>query len=508
MKTKLMEIVLTCKAVEPLTFQADLLAVGVFSDSRLPIVEKLNARLDKVLDKLQQQGDFEAAPAATALIYSTGRISAFRILFVGLGKKSDCDQNTVRKAVSMAAKTAVDLKAKTAGLLFPMVLPRLEKAQVAQVLSEGAFFGAYRYDEYLEKKDTKRPDKIHFTTIFEDIQTLKECQNAFQRGIIIGAAQNTTRTLANRPPNVINPRMLAAEAKRLCASIPALSCRILDVKQLTAKKMGGILSVGQGSATPPALIVLHYRPTRRAASDVFGLVGKAITFDSGGISLKPGEGLHDMKFDKSGGMAVLGTLLAAAQLKVPLELYGLIPTAENMPSGSSYRPGDIITTYSGKTVEIQNTDAEGRLLLADAITYAQQLGCKTIVDVATLTGACVVAIGKKRAGLMTNDSDLAEQIKKAAEFSGERVWPLPCDDEFVEEMKSKVASLKNIGSKWGAACAAGAFLSQFAQGVRWAHLDIAGPGVWGADEKDPAGSVGFGVRLLTYWLMLISQQKQ
>jgi leucyl aminopeptidase len=299
----------------------------------------------------------------------------------------------------------------------------------------------------------------------------------------------------------VSPQILAGEAMKI-ARQTKLRCTVLDEKKLAAKKMGGILAVGQGSANKPRLMILEYRPAKMTKNTpTIGLVGKAITFDSGGISIKPSEGMQDMKFDKSGGIAVLGAMRAIAQLKPKVRVLGIVPAAENMPSGLAYRPGDIITTYSGKTVEIHNTDAEGRMILCDAITYAEELGCQTIVDVATLTGACVVALGQKRAGVMGNDEKLIERLKEAAKKTGERIWPLPCDDEFVEAMKSKIADLKNTGGKWGGACTAAAFLSQFIKKAKWAHLDIAGVGVWGADETTAAGSVGFGVRLLTTFIM-------
>jgi leucyl aminopeptidase len=317
-------------------------------------------------------------------------------------------------------------------------------------------------------------------------------------GTVTGPAQNYARTIANRPANVINPVSLATEARKLARNTVGLQCAVLDVRHLKEKKMGGILAVGQGSATPPRLIHLSYLPrvvTKYTPS--VALVGKAVTFDSGGISLKPGAGMYDMKFDKSGGIAVLGAIKAIAELRLDVKVTGLIPAAENMPGTGSYRPGDIVTTYSGKTVEIQNTDAEGRMLLCDAIAYAEELGYKTIIDIATLTGACVVAIGQKRAGLMSNEDKLIAELKAASRRTGERVWHLPCDDEFVEEMKSKIADLKNVGGKWGGACTAAAFLSRFVEKAKWAHIDMAGVGVWGANETDAPGSIGFGVRLLT-----------
>jgi leucyl aminopeptidase len=240
-----------------------------------------------------------------------------------------------------------------------------------------------------------------------------------------------------------------------------------------------------------------------------GLVGKAVTFDSGGISIKPAADMDQMKFDKSGGLAVLAAMKAIDELGLDLDVLGLIPAAENLPSGSSYRPGDIVTTYSGKTVEILNTDAEGRMILCDALAYAVEQDCRAIVDIATLTGACVVALGKVMAGLMGNDEGMIEGLRRAAEESGEKVWPMPCGDEYAEEMKSKIADLKNTGSKWGGACTAAAFLRQFVGGRPWAHLDIAGVDVCpSAAEGGAQGASGFGVRLLTTFLMNRAKAKQ
>jgi leucyl aminopeptidase len=237
-------------------------------------------------------------------------------------------------------------------------------------------------------------------------------------------------------------------------------------------------------------------------------VGKAITFDSGGLSIKPAEKMDEMKLDKTGGLAVLATMKAVAELGLPVNVYGIIPSAENLPSGTSYRPGDIITTFSGKTVEVQNTDAEGRMILCDALSYAVKQNCEIIIDIATLTGACRVALGTYKAGLMGNDEKLLKQLQRAAEDSGEKLWPMPSGDEYAEEMKSKIADLKNIGGKWGGACTAAAFLRQFVGDAKWAHLDIAGTEM---SEKgtgfSTAGSTGFGVRLLTTYLMNLADKK-
>ncbi len=506
MAKALIQIAVKVQKGDCLNLAGDLLAVGVFSDSPAKsLVKTLDKMLGGSVEKVKKLGDFEAKPNTSCLLYADGKLGAKRLLLLGLGKRKKITLNVLREAVALAATKAVGLKAKSVLLSLHTDVPgsaKLDSVQIGQLLAEGACFGAYRYDEYLTDKKHKRPANLKAVVVDSDAAVVTKLRKGVSVGVVTGHAQNFARTIANRPGNVINPVTLAAEAKKLAKSISGLRCTVLDEKQLKQKKMGGILAVGQGSATPPRLIVLHYSPVGATKSTpVLGLVGKAVTFDSGGISLKPGAGMHDMKFDKSGGIAVLGAMNAIAQLKPKCRVYGLIPAAENMPGSDSYRPGDIVTTYSGKTVEIQNTDAEGRMILCDAISYAEKLGCKSIVDIATLTGACVVAIGQKRAGLMGNDDALVAKLKKASDTTGERVWHLPCDDEFVEEMKSKIADLKNLGGKWGGACTGAAFLSQFVDKAKWAHIDMAGVGVWGASENDAPGSIGFGVRLLTAFAM-------
>jgi leucyl aminopeptidase len=308
----------------------------------------------------------------------------------------------------------------------------------------------------------------------------------------------------NRPANVINPVEIATAAKKMARECKNLSCTVYDEKKLNAKGMGGILAVGSGSVNKPRLIILEYTPAGRISPKVprIGFVGKAITFDSGGISIKPAPDMDQMKLDKTGGIAVLSTMKAVAELGLGVHVLGLIPSAENLPGGASYRPGDIITTFSKKTVEVLNTDAEGRMVMCDALHYADRENCDIIIDIATLTGACKVALGCYMAGLMGNDEKLIKQLQRAAVDSGEKVWPMPSGDEYAKEMKSKIADLRNIGSKWGGACTAAAFLKQFVGERKWAHLDIAGVDIFEkGTEISAEGSSGFGVRLLTSFLM-------
>jgi leucyl aminopeptidase len=490
-----------------LAAKSDILALGVFSDGKKSaLCKSLDKKLNSAITKVLRLGDFKGEEKTTSLLYTDGKIGSARVLLVGQGERKKACVNTIRKAASVAVNKAVELKARDITLaLHQEVADRkgFEAELLGQAIAEGAYFGGYRYDEYVDKSKSERLKSIKAQIVEPNGEILHQLSKCVKVGNIIGQAQNFTRTIANRPANIVNPQALAAEAKKLARSTAGLTCTVLNEAQLKQKKMGGILAVGRGSVNKPRLIILKYIPRSGKAKTTIALVGKAITFDSGGISIKPGEGMHDMKFDKSGGIAVLGVMKAIARLKPAVCVYGIIPSAENMPGGMSYRPGDIVTTYSGKTVEILNTDAEGRMLLCDAIHHAVKLKCDTIIDIATLTGSCAVALGNNRAGLMGSDQKLIEQLKAAAQQSGEPLWHLPCDDEYLELVKSKIADLKNVGGKWAGACTAGAFLGEFAGNAKWAHIDMAGVGVFGDKKAQTTGSVGYGVRLLTAYVMSV-----
>jgi leucyl aminopeptidase len=492
----------------------DVLAVGVFSDVKEldKLNAQLNSRLDGAIERLIKLGDFKAKEGTNAVVYGNGRIAASRVLLVGLGEKKKATLDTVRKAAANAAKKSVEMKADGLGLaLHKAFAGRFDLPAMGRAMAEGTYFGSYRYDEFVTESENGRPERLKVEVIDSDAAKVKKLDEGVASGIIIGRAQSYARTLANRPANVVNPAALAAIAKKLAAGSKNLSCTIFDEKQLAANGMGGILAVGSGSQNKPRFIVLKYSPRSSSAKSrpAVALVGKAITFDSGGISLKPAADMDEMKLDKTGGIAVMVTMKAVEELGLPLNVFGIIPSAENLPSGTSYRPGDIITTFSGKTVEVLNTDAEGRMILCDALAYAVRQKCDIIVDIATLTGACKVALGKYMAGLMGNDQMLLKQLQRAAEDSGEKVWPMPSGDEYAQEMKSKIADLKNTGSKWGGACTGAAFLRQFVGNAKWAHLDIAGVDIFEkATEFAAEGSSGFGVRLLTTYLMNLAEQKR
>ncbi|UCE99414.1 MAG: leucyl aminopeptidase [Planctomycetota bacterium] len=495
--------------------KTDLLAIGLFADTKgldKP-TQELNSKLKGAIDQLIKLGDFKGKDGTSALIYGNEQIGAKRVLLVGLGEKQKATLDTVRKAAANTTNKAVEMKIKTVSLALHRAFGgRFDLTVMGRAMTEGVYFGSYRYDEFVTESKNERLDTLSVELIDTDSTKTRKLNQGLSNGATIGKTQSYARTLANRPGNVINPATLAAEASKLARGLKGLSCTVFDEKQLTAKGMGGVLAVGSGSKNPPRFIILKYQAGSKAARKlpVIGLVGKAITFDSGGISIKRAANMDQMKLDKSGGIAVLGTMKAAAELKLPINVYGIIPAAENMPSGTSYRPGDIITTFSGKTVEVLDTDAEGRMVLCDGLAYAVKQKCDIIIDIGTLTGACKVALGKHMAGLMGNDEKLIKQIQGAAQDSGEKVWHMPSGEEYLAEMKSNIADLRNLAyvTKYGDACGGAAFLGQFVGDAKWAHLDIAGVDIFEKATKFMSeGSSGFGVRLLTTFLMNLTGKK-
>jgi leucyl aminopeptidase len=511
MSKEMIAVTVKARKVDVLKAKADILAVGVFSDDDKPTKQcaAIDKKLEGAISKIRELGDFKAKAKSSAVLYSHGKLGAERVLLVGLGEKKEVTADTMRKAARLAASKAVTLKAKTAVFaLHDGVGRKVDIAKLGQAISEGAYYGSFRYDEFVTDEENGRLENLDVQVAESDAKRLAKLRKGVSIGSVIGEAQAFGRMVANRPGNIVNPPVLADIAKKMARKTANLSCTVMDEKQLKAKKMGGILAVGAGSASKPRLIVLKYTPARKKAATI-GLVGKAVTFDSGGISIKPSGGMDEMKLDKSGGIAVLATMMAIAELKPAVCVYGIIPAAENMPSGTSYRPGDIITTYSGKTVEIRNTDAEGRMILCDGLAYAVEKGCETIVDIATLTGACKVALGQYNAGLMGNDDGLIKQLEAASKDSGEKVWHLPSGGEYLGEMKSKIADLKNTGSRWGGASTAASFLSEFVGDTKWAHVDMASVDIFtGGKDADSVGSTGFGVRLLTSFVVNAAKKKK
>jgi leucyl aminopeptidase len=357
---------------------------------------------------------------------------------------------------------------------------------------EGAFVGNFDSNTYQSDRKDQQIDNL--TIIARGDQ--KNLQNELEEARIIGESQNFVRQLVNEPSNRMTPTILADHAKKMSQEV-GLKCEVYGADKIKELKMGAFWGVAQGSDEPPALIVMRYEPAGAPEKPVLGLVGKGITFDTGGISIKPADGMEKMKYDMAGGATMIGVMRAIALLKPKVKVIGIVCATENMPSGKAQKPGDIQTAMSGKTIEIINTDAEGRLVLADGLTYARQLGCTHLVDAATLTGAVVVALGYANAGIFANDDAIYERFSKAMSKAGEKMWRLPLDDEYKEQIRSNIADIMNTGGRWGGAITAAMFLKEFAEDTPWIHLDIAGT-AWMEDQKAwiAKGPSGIAVRSL------------
>lgn len=483
--------------------ESDLIVVNLFEGVEEPggatkaVDEALGGRIRQVL----QSGDFKGKKGELLLLYPEGSLPAKRVLVVGLGPQEKFNLEVARQVSAEAAQRARDLGVRGYHtVVHGAGRGGLEVAEAAQALVEGAILGLYRFEEY--RTGEGEGQQVEELTLVEfDEQRTTQIALGAQAGRVIAEATCFARDLINQPPSALTPRILATRAQKM-AEEHGLQYRVLDENRMRELGMGALLGVARGSDEPPRFLIVEYNADRQDLPTVV-LVGKGITFDSGGLSLKTPEGMQAMKGDMAGAAAVLGALRAAADLGVPLHVVGLVPAAENMPSGKAYKVGDVLRSMSGKTIEIINTDAEGRLILADALAYAAQYKPDAVVDIATLTGACMVALGREAAGLMTEDDDLAQCLTAAGEATGERLWRLPLWEEYRSYIESDIANMRNTGKeRWGGAITAAMLLREFAQGYRWAHLDIAGTS-FVEDSKNPyrpAGGSGFGVRLFIQFL--------
>ena len=450
------------------------------------------AARDQELTRLVAGSGFRGASNETVLLPRKNQW----ILVVGLGKAKDLSLERVRQLAGTAAKTT-----RARGFRH-VVLPVFSDrsfgapADVAQALTEGARLGLYRYDKLKQLPKHERQRRLEtITLVVERAGDVAAVKRAVDKAEVLADAVSLARDLINGPSNLVTPTYLANQARAIAKQFK-LKCTVIPFSRLKRLGFGGIVGVAQGSAHPAQFIVVDYHPQRAKAT--FALCGKGITFDSGGISIKPSAKMEQMKYDMSGAAAVLGAIQAAATLKLPLRIVGIIAATENLPSGTAQKPGDVLKTLSGKTVEVLNTDAEGRLVLADCLHYAKRYKPNCVVDLATLTGACVVALGSEAIGLMTKDERLAARINHAGKATYERVWRLPLWNEYGPAMKSDIADLRNVTNTGEAGTiTAGKFLEEFANGLPWAHLDIAGT-AWTEKDKPyiPKGAVGIGVRLL------------
>jgi leucyl aminopeptidase len=499
------------KTGDPRQAECEILAVPLFEHDpakwRLPQrIAALDQALGAPIAAALRSGDFRGRPGESLLLYPSEGSGPKRVLLLGLGPEAKVDGDALRRAAGAAVTRGAEKRVRAVALAVPS-LRRVRPPDSAQALAEGAVLGAYRSDAYRSDPGEEAPRPVDsLALLYEKLPERAKARAAAGRGSALAESQNLARRLSNLPANELPPAALAREAEKV-AREAGLRCQVMEPAELRRRKMGGILAVGAGSHNPPRLIVLEHNAPRGGrkkagrggrSRPTVCVVGKGITFDSGGISIKPSEGMQDMKHDMSGAAAAVGALRAAALLKLPLHVVGVIAAAENMPSGTAYRPGDVVRTASGKTIEILNTDAEGRVVLADALHHAiSEYRPQAVVDLATLTGACVIALGPWATGMFGNDQRMIERVRKAGEAVGERVWPLPLFDEHREAMKSQVADLKNAGGRQAGACTAAGFLSSFVGETPWVHLDIAGT-AWTdkAGPTQPVGATGVGVRLV------------
>jgi len=480
----------------PLKHAAAALVIGCFEDARDDLFAACDAALDGCLGRLAANREFSGKVNTTRLIHTLGRLPAERLLLVGLGKKAEMDDERLRQASGSAVQALRSARVAS----FSTALHLAGKLESAlEAVCEGALLGGYSFDQYKTREKDELFSFEGMTLLLPRGSNRKVTVARVDATVALCRGVGLARDLVSHPGNVVTTGYLAETARDL-ATRHKLKCVVLEIGELERLGMNALVAVGKGSAEPPRLIVLEYRGAGDTGRPVV-LVGKGITFDSGGISIKPGAGMEEMKTDMAGAAAVLGAMEAAAGLELAVNLVGIIPTAENMPDGKAYKPGDVVTSLSGQTIEITNTDAEGRLVLCDALHYARKYRPAAMIDLATLTGACVVALGHEASGLMGNDRRLIERLKRAGERCGERVWELPLWDEYGEIMKSDIADLRNAGSRDGGSITAGWFLKQFVGKTRWAHLDIAGT-AWSDKARPcfPKGATGVGVRLLIEYL--------
>ncbi|HET7290745.1 MAG TPA: leucyl aminopeptidase [Thermodesulfobacteriota bacterium] len=479
-----------------LKVKADVLVLGIFKGEKFSGSSKsVNDALGDVLKDLSRDEKFEGDMGKSVVLQSTfGKIGAKRVLLIGLGEKSRFSQDTVRKIGILAA---AKYKSACANIAFA---PEFDggKAYIA-ALAEGVMLGAYEFIKYKTKNGAE--SEIDRVIIVSKEEKERRFEGEIATANALADSITLARDMVNEPPLYMTPSKIADTASAV-AQEGGMKCEIFDLEEIKRRGMGGLAAVTSGSTEPPRFIHLTYEP-RGKYKTTLAVVGKGITFDSGGLCIKPADSMRTMKMDMAGAAAVLGIMKAVARLKPSVKVHGLISSCENMTGPAAYKPDDVIRAYNGKTIEVINTDAEGRIVLSDALSYAVHLKVDEIVDLATLTGACMVALGAYTAGLMGNDQKLIDRILSAAGSAGEKVWQLPMDDELRPEIRSDVADMKNAaGNRWGGAITAAMFLENFVGDTAWAHIDIAGPAY---NEKEsgwnPKGGTGFGVRTLVSYIM-------
>lgn len=479
----------------------DVLVIGIYEGENTldSTIQKLDEKLSGQVAEIMTEGIFKGKEGQTEMIFSKGSIAAKRVLLLGLGKEEKLAGEVIRKVAAQALKAAEKTKAVT------MAMPVVTKEgttprEVGRCLAEGMTMANYRFLVYKKKEeDNGQEPTIQKVLVYgQDEANGAQVDMGLAEGIVLGQGVITARNMVNEPPNVMDPETMANKAEEI-ARKAGMTFEVLGREEMKDLNMGCFLGVTAGSVKPPKLVAMKYEGNPADKDEVIGLVGKGLTFDSGGISLKPGAGMDEMKGDMAGAAAVLGAMEAIGELKPRVNVLAVVGLCENMPSGTAYRPGDILTSMNGKTVEVLNTDAEGRLVLADCLYYAQQKGASRLVDVATLTGACVIALGNHATGLVSNDEQWQQKVINAGKKSGESCWPLPAFDEYAEQLKSDVADLQNIGGKEAGAITAGLFLRAFVDDRPWVHMDIAGTSYTKKPKAyQSKGGTGVAARTLAY----------
>ncbi len=476
--------------------KADAVVVNLFEGVKSPggATGAVDQGLGGAISRLIEAGEVNGKAGPATVVYTLGKLPARKVVVAGLGAPAGFDPDGVRAAAGWAMRAAAKGARTVATIVHGAGVGGLEPEAAAAATVEGSLLAAYAFKELKPAEESGGIEEL--ILVDRDEAKLAKIEAGARRGEALAKATMLTRDLVNRPANLVTPTAMAQAAADI-ARRGGLSLEVLERADFERFGMGALVSVAKGSDEPAKLIVLRYQPGAPRGGEPVALVGKGLTFDSGGISLKPGDGMEGMKSDMAGGAAVLGAMEAVVVLKPAVEVIGVIPATENMPSGHASRPGDVVRAMNGKTIEIISTDAEGRMILADAICYAKKLGAARIVDLATLTGACVVALGNVRAGLFSNDDGLAAAVEQAAAEAGEKVWRMPVDPEYREQIKSDVAEIKNTGGRPAGAITGALFLKEFAGDTPWVHLDIAGVAMSQRDLPfTPKGATGFGVRTL------------
>ena len=489
----------TAKSGNPEKQRTACVVVGVFEPRRLSAAaERLDEVSEGFISNLIRRGDMEGKIGQTLLLHNAPNTLCDRILLVGCGRERDLHDAQYRKILATTAKTLNDIGAMEAVCYLTEIHVKGHDSHwnIRQAV-ESMEDALYSFDNFKSKKDTTRRPLRKIVLTVGSRRELPDSEQAVAEGYAIAQGVKLAKDLGNMPGNVCTPSYLAAQAQTLEREHPNLMSEILSLEELEQLEMGAFLSVAKGSRQPPKLIVMNYHGGNRDDRPVV-LVGKGITFDAGGISLKPGAGMDEMKYDMCGAASVFGTMKAAAALEIPANIIGVVPACENLPDGAANKPGDIVTSMSGQTIEILNTDAEGRLILCDALTYAERFNPEVVIDIATLTGACIVALGRHPSAVLGNHHPLVHELENAGKASGDRVWELPLWEEYQDQLKSPFADMANIGGRDAGTITAACFLSRFAKKFHWAHLDIAGT-AWKSGEQK--GATGRPVPLLTQYLL-------